>query len=76
MSKCKFCTIEVNSHGQYEYVGENFDFFKHIDGKHQNIEAYLFDDPDSESFVIQIEGTHIDIKVLVKYCPFCGKKLQ
>jgi len=67
---CKYCDIKGN-----EYVGKQFSFEKHIDGKKQNLEAYLFDSPEDEGYVIQIEGEFLDVRIDIDYCPKCGRKL-
>jgi hypothetical protein len=68
MSDCKYCKLD-------EYVGEKFDTCKFIDGSDQLFEMWLFDSPEDECKVLQLDGTHTDVRVPIKYCPFCGRKL-
>ena len=68
---CEYCDL-------FDYAGELLLFEKYVDGKNQNIEVCLtrqslFD--GEELPIINIDGTHIDINILIKYCPKCGEKL-
>ncbi len=67
-STCNFCDFS-------EYVGDCFRFCKNIDGGHQNFEVYLYDSPEYEGKIININGTFTDIKISINYCPMCGRKL-
>lgn len=72
---CKFCEIESDEFGNYNYVGSNFEVSKRIDGKNQNFEVYLFDSPEDEGFVLQVSGVHTQLTIDINYCPMCGRKL-
>ena len=68
---CEYCNLVA-------YLGEPLPFEKHIDGKHQYIEVCitrqsLFE--GEELPIINIDGTHTDIDILINYCPKCGEKL-
>jgi len=74
--ECKYCKINMNSYNQYNYVSDElFKFDKHIDGKNQNLEVYIMDNPEAESFTLNIVGDYTDIEIIINYCPMCGKKL-
>lgn len=77
MSKdCKYCKIDMNSYNQYNYASDElFEFDKHIDGKNQNLEVYIMDNPEAESFTLNIDGVYTDIEIIINYCPMCGRKL-
>jgi hypothetical protein len=65
---CKYCKFD-------EYTGEKFQFCKAIDGGKQNFEVYLFDSPEDEGRVLEIQGVSTELRIEIQYCPICGKKL-
>ena len=58
-----------------EYVGEKLKFVKNIDGSQQNFELYVFDSPEDESYVLQMDGIYTDLRIEINFCPICGRKL-
>ena len=68
MKYCKYCNAD-------NYIGEKFNFSKNIDGGNQNFEIHLLDSPEDECYVIEINGIYTEIRIDIKYCPFCGRKL-
>jgi len=65
---CNYCDLS-------EYVGDKFKFFKFVDGNEQFFEAYILDSPEDECKVLQIDGVYTDLRIEIKHCPMCGKKL-
>lgn len=65
---CKYCEID-------DYRGELFPFVEKIDGGHQNFEVCIFDSPEDESHVLEIDGTHTVLRIVIKFCPECGRQL-
>lgn len=66
---CEYCDFE-------DWKGKDFNFIgKTIDGKNQNFEVYLLDDPELEERVIFVNGTHTELSVKIHYCPICGREL-
>ena len=75
---CKFCNFngewdELLQIQTYNYVGEQLQTIPAND----EVEVCLFDDPDSEQVVLEIESRRAPtIKVDIKFCPMCGRKLN
>lgn len=65
---CHYCNTS-------DYRGELFDFLEYIDGGNQNFELCIFDSPEDECHVLEIDGCHTDIRIKINYCPICGQKL-
>jgi hypothetical protein len=65
MEKCSYCCFDG-------YMGKQFSSTKSIDGARQNFEIYLFDSPEDEAVVLNINGTHTDVRIYINYCPMCG----
>lgn len=68
--RCVYCGIHSG-----EYNGEKFQPSKKIDGARQDFEISIFDSPEDECYVIEILGTHTDVRVDIKFCPMCGRNL-
>ena len=68
MRNCKYCNLS-------DYCGEPFKFSQNIDGGKQKFEVYLFDSPEDECTVLEINGIYTHLKIDIKYCPKCGRKL-
>ena len=66
---CEYCDIK-------QYVGSLFEFNRHIDGKDQNLEMYLMQSPIEDDVELIFNGDCVEISVLVKFCPICGRKLK
>ena len=65
---CKYCNFD-------EWVGDNLEYLKHIDGSNQNIEIYLANNPDEECKTLIVTGEFISIEIKANYCINCGRKL-
>jgi len=65
---CEYCDT-------IDYRGSLLKLSKNIDGKNQYFEICIFDSPEDECHVLEIEGIHADLRIDIKYCPMCGKKL-
>jgi hypothetical protein len=66
---CEYCDTKP-------YVGSLFEFHTHIDGGDQNLEMYLMQPPIGDDFELIFNGDCVEISVLVKFCPICGRKLK
>jgi hypothetical protein len=65
---CKFCDVT-------EYTGDLLPFVKDIDGGKQHFEVYIFSSPEDEGYVLEIDGTHTELRIEINYCSICGRKL-
>lgn len=65
---CKYCDLS-------EYWGEDLPFEKVVNGKDGHYEITILDDVRYEQFSLVIDGTFIDLRVEINYCPICGRKL-
>ena len=65
---CNYCAVEE------EFTGELFTLESVIDGKAQNFEVYICDDPEEECFTLRVSGVHTDFAIRINFCPICGKK--
>ena len=67
---CKACHMNND-----EYVGDLFELTTNIDGGSQYFEAYIFDSPEDECHVLEINGTYTELRFEINFCPICGRKL-
>lgn len=65
---CEFCDTS-------DYRGEDFTFVECIDCGHQNFEVCIFDSPEDECHVLEIDGVHTVLRIAINYCPKCGRQL-
>lgn len=72
MENCNYCDFDYQL---ANYAGKEIKPHKSIDGSRQDIEIQLAVDGEYECTSIVIDGTFIDIRIEIKYCPMCGKKL-
>ena len=72
---CKYCEIEYDEYGNYDYIGDKLELSKNIDGSKQEFEVCIIDSPEDEGFVISIEGQTTELRIDINYCPICGRKL-
>lgn len=69
MAFCKFCnTNDI-------YRGKLLPMCKHLDGSKQRFGICVFNSPEDECYVLEICGAHTDLRIEIKYCPMCGRKL-
>lgn len=62
---CEHCNEEYTS----------FNLEEVIDGKHQNLEAYIIDDCELECYTLYVTGDTFNFSIKIKFCPICGRQL-
>ena len=67
-TKCYVCDTS-------DYRGELLPFVKDIDGGQQDFEVCIFDSPEDECHVLEIDGVCTDLRIKIYFCPICGREL-
>ncbi len=67
---CSYCN-DKNAFNR----GELFKLAQNIDGGKQYFEVCIFDSPEDECKVLEIDGVFTDLRIEIDYCPMCGRKL-
>jgi hypothetical protein len=65
---CNYCDFS-------DYRGEIMPMCKNIDGAKQDFEVGVFSSPEDECCVLEVSGTHTELRIEIKYCPMCGRML-
>jgi len=67
---CKYCEVD-----HYCGIGADIKPDELVSPKDESIEICLFDSPDDEHFVLLIDGSFTTIKMMINFCPICGRKI-
>lgn len=68
MTECAYCATG-------DYTGDSLPLAKNIDGGKQGFDMYIFDSPENESHVLVVDGTYTELRVVINFCPICGRPL-
>jgi len=65
---CEYCDLS-------DYTGNIMKPHTNIDGKGEYTEVYLLLDVENECNSLQVDGTYIDHRIKINFCPMCGREL-
>lgn len=65
---CEFCNFK-------EYVGERIPLVHAVGPHAEETKIYIWNDKSENMKTMTLENYTIDVKIEIKFCPKCGKKL-